>query len=125
MDLRSGRCCECIRHERICDLSITREEWVRLKKKKEKLDKALEETEEAKLATMTRKIQLRKELAAAAGKKAGAIERELARTMAEEDKEHGLVETDISLPRASFVLVHGPQMSPREWALSERLPEHF
>lgn len=125
VDLRSGRCCECIRRGRICDLSITREEWFRLKKEKANLEKALEDREEAKMATMTKKIQLRKELAVSVGQKAEATERELACIIKDEDKEYVLMEVDISLPRSPFALAHGLQMSPQEWALTERLPGHF
>ena len=45
--VRSGKCAECVRRGRKCDLQVTRSEWDRLRRKREKLLKALKEAREA------------------------------------------------------------------------------
>lgn len=125
VDLRSGRCCECIRCGRKCDLSITYEEWLRLKNKKADLKKYLEDKEAARIAAMARKIQLRKRLAISTGKEAKSAEQELACITENEDKEHISVEAHTFLPPSLSASKDGLQMSPQHWALTERLPGHF
>lgn len=125
VDLRCGRCCECIRCGRVCDLAITRKEWLRLKEQKRILEDDLKQREAAKMAAMARKIQVRKELASTTGRKAEAAERELACITKDEDNDQSPVEENISLPPSPCISTDGLQMSPQEWSRTECIPENF
>ena len=125
VDLRSGRCSECIRCERRCDLSITRQEWLCLKKEKANLEKDVEERKEAVTAIMVEKLQLRKKLAMSTGVQAKAVNRKLASLAEREDKLNVPTEPGISFPPSPNHVVDGPEMSPQSWASEECLPRCF
>jgi hypothetical protein len=112
VDLRSGRCSECIRCERQCDLSFTRQEWLCLKEEKANLEKEAEKRKEAVMAIMVKKIQLRKKLAISTGEKAEAVNRKLASLAECEDRLNVLTEPGISFLPSLNHLVDGAGMSP-------------
>lgn len=126
IDLRSGRCCECIRCGRKCNILITREEWVQLKDKKAGLERTSKDEEDTRLELMARRLQLRKRLANLWGKEAKTAEKELeAIVQDEEHLERNAVEANISFTRSPLTPIHTLRMSPQEWAITERMPAGF
>lgn len=125
VDLRSGRCYECIRLRSRCDLSLTHGEWSCLKKEKARLEKEVEKNEEAKMEAMTKKTRLRKELAYLAGQKLEAAERELAAITRKDDKGYAAGAAEVSFPALSPPSPTDLQMSPQEWGLKDGLPKQF
>lgn len=125
VDLRSGKCCECIRRGYRCDLFLTQKEWSRLKQEKARFEEELNTKQEAKAAAVARNLWLRKELATLSGERLEAAERELAAAAIDEDDEIKVGAADISLrpsPSTSPTCMH---MSVQEWTLSERLPNEY
>ena len=95
---RSGRCSECIRKGRKCDVTLSRPEWKRLRDSREDFKKKLERAEEKEaellqqlLTHKARTIRLRKQLRLAKSRTDNAIAQELDNLEIVEELEEELV----------------------------------
>ena len=126
VDLRSGQCCECIRHRRECSISITREEWDQLKEEKAILERTLREEEDTRLKLMASRLQLRKRLSDLCGEKAQAAERELEAIAKDEERlERNTFPTTIIFTPSQSLSIHDLRKSPKEWAIIDRMPTSY
>lgn len=136
VDLRSGRCAECVRRARKCDLVVTRAEFDKLRssrlKLKEQLERAEDEEEKlseehevllARIRTQQARIRrLRKQLRFSEHQEGAAFEKELASIEEAEEQERSLLASSseplaVELPPLEvFPIDDRLMMSPSQWA---------
>lgn len=141
-DLRTSRCSECARLGQSCNFQVTRIEYEKIVKQREKIARELEEAEDAeevlnqqrvildqKLAEhRARTRRLRKQLRLKEVKEAEAQNREFESIAADEQAERELLR-DIcnpifsDLPSGESPTADGQlRMTPREWASHDEVP---
>jgi hypothetical protein len=137
VDIRSGRCSECARHGQSCNQQVTRIEYEKIRKIREKISKELEEAEEEE-DKLTRKLlehrsrvrRLRKQLRLKEVKELQAQEREAEAIAEAEVLERELLPPDpvpepIPLDLPSFVpslFDDRLLMDPRSWSALDGAP---
>jgi hypothetical protein len=135
MDLRTGRCAECARHGQSCNSQVTRIEYEKIRKSREKIASQLEAAEEEE-DELTRKLlehrsrvrRLRKQLRMKEQKEAQAQEVEAASIAEAEQLEAELLAASsepISADLATFdtfPMDGRLLMSPAQWSDLEGVP---
>jgi len=136
VDLRSGRCAECVRRARKCDLVVTRAEFDKLRsirlRLKEQLERAEDEEEKlveeqeallVRIRTQQARIRrLRKQLRFSERQEGAAFDKELASIEEAEEQERSLIASyaepvSVDLPSVSlFPFDDRLMMSPSQWA---------
>lgn len=132
MDLRTGRCAECARHGQSCNSQVTRIEYEKIRKSREKISAQLEEAEEEEDA-LTRKLlehrarvrRLRKQLRMKEQKETEAQELEVASIQDADDLEQSLFSLNSEpIPMDMLSYDRFPMdgrllMSPEQWSALE------
>lgn len=135
MDLRTGRCAECARHGQSCNSQVTRIEYEKIRKSREKLAAQLEEAEEEE-DVLTRKLlehrarirRLRKQLRMKEQKEEQAQELEAASIKEAESLEQELFAENtapipLDLPSFTPYPLDGRLlMTPEQWSALEGTP---
>lgn len=124
VDVKSGRCAPCVGKGKTCDLTVTRAEFDKLRKSKEKLRRQIEASRKERAALWSkileveaRNLRLEKQLEKAENQEGDAVERELASIEELEREEAGPVADPVVEFPSSFVGQDVLQMSPSDWAL--------
>ena len=60
IDLRSGRCSRCSRWNRKCSLIVTRHEWDRMKRERQKLSRQIADANRALEELLRKRVELRR-----------------------------------------------------------------
>lgn len=135
MDLRTGRCAECARHGQSCNSQVTRIEYEKIRKSREKIASQLEAAEEEE-DELTRKLlehrsrvrRLRKQLQMKEQKESQAQELE-ASSIAEAERLEAEILSASSEPISADLATFEPfpmdgrlLMSPEQWSNLEGVP---
>ena len=128
---KSGRCSECIRKGRRCDVTVYRAEWERLRDNRERLRKELERAEEKarelleQLLTHTaRTVRLRKQVHRAETHTDQAVAQELEILEAIEDEEKAmlLMPSPNAAATMPFSFNGNSNMSSSAWGSLDKIP---
>lgn len=129
VDLSSGRCAPCVAKGRKCDLVVTRLEFDKLRKSKEKLRRQIEESRKERaslwskiLEVEARNMRLEKQLEKAEVQESDAVEREMASIEELEQEEARLAESSAVLTSDVFVGQDVLQLTTSDWALIDGVP---
>lgn len=135
MDLRTGRCAECARHGQSCNSQVTRIEYEKIRKSREKIAAQLEAAEEEE-DELTRKLlehrsrvrRLRKQLRMKEQKEAQAQEAEASSIAEAERLEEELLAASLE-PISADLTSFDPYpmdgrllLSPEQWSNLEGVP---
>ena len=128
IDLRSGRCSRCSRWNRKCSLIVTRHEWDRIKRERQKLSRQIADADRALEELLRKRVELRRQWDTLEEEAGEAVIREQENIEELERLEAAArVEPEVELDLSSdaFIGQGVLQMPPSDWALIDHDPFSF
>ena len=128
IDLRSGRCSRCSRWNRKCSLIVTRHEWDRMKRERQKLSRQIADADRALEELLRKRVELRRQWETLEEEAGEAVIREQENIEELERLEAAArVEPEVELDLSSdaFIGQGVLQMPPSDWALIDHDPFSF
>lgn len=119
VDLRSGKCAECIKYSRNCDLIVTRNEWEKMKNERRKLKQQINDSEATLQQLLLRRSDLLQQWVDLEEKASEAIFQEMKNIEELERLEHtrqaAAPTAELEIPAEDSDYQQILQMGPQAW----------